>query len=207
LQALVQQFEDRLFGLNLILHPFDYINTITQASFCHFLTCKQLQQHNPIAVYIILHSRFQCETVLCIHTGRNKSSQQACNTNVDRRKIIEPLSKPTARKTQQTLLEQTNKHLQQCSVCDPAKMSHIQLYFFPTPPIKLKVGLQNKWETTNSKPPGTIILIGQSETGSNRHIKIYYTLLWQVLGFSFYQPQHTAKMMAKSVLLSQTSMF
>jgi hypothetical protein len=89
----------------------------------------------------------------------------------DTRKIIEALSKPTARRTQQTLLKQTNKHLQQCSVCDPAKMSHIQVYFFPTPPIKLKVGLQTKWETTNSKPPGPIIMIGQSETGSNRHIK------------------------------------
>jgi hypothetical protein len=33
------------------------------------------------------------------------------------------------------------------------------------------VGLQNKWETTNSKPPGPIIMIGQSETGSNHHIK------------------------------------
>jgi hypothetical protein len=42
-------------------------------------------------------------------------------------------------------------------------------FFFPTLPMKLKLefGTANRWETTNSKPPGPIIMIGQLETGSN----------------------------------------
>jgi hypothetical protein len=56
------------------------------------------------------------------------------------------------------------------------------IYFFPTRPIKLKLGLQNGWETTNSKAQEPVIMIGQSETGSTSQI-IFITLLWQVLGF------------------------
>ncbi len=35
---------------------------------------------------------------------------------------------------------------------------------------KTKTGTANSWETTNSKPPGPIIVIGQSETMSSYHI-------------------------------------
>jgi hypothetical protein len=35
--------------------------------------------------------------------------------------------------------------------------------------MKLKLGQQHKWGTTNSKPPGRIIMIGQSETLSSSH--------------------------------------
>jgi len=38
------------------------------------------------------------------------------------------------------------------------------MYSFTTPPIKLKLGQQSRWGTTNGKPPGPIIMMGQSET-------------------------------------------
>ncbi len=47
-------------------------------------------------------------------------------------------------------------------------ISHIQVwllfYFFPTSPINLKIKNANTWETTNSKPPGPIIMVAWSET-------------------------------------------
>jgi hypothetical protein len=41
---------------------------------------------------------------------------------------------------------------------------------------------KNRWETTNSKTSGPIIMIGRSETGSSSQI-IFITLLWQMLDF------------------------
>jgi len=41
------------------------------------------------------------------------------------------------------------------------------MYSFATPPIKLKLGQQIGGETTNNKPPGPIIMMGQSETLSS----------------------------------------
>jgi len=38
------------------------------------------------------------------------------------------------------------------------------MYSLATPPIKLKLGQQIRGGTTNSKPPGRIIMMGQSET-------------------------------------------
>jgi len=52
------------------------------------------------------------------------------------------------------------RHLQWCSLCDPVKKnSHpsLVIYFFATPPIKLKLGQEKGCGgTTNSKPPGVI---------------------------------------------------
>jgi len=48
---------------------------------------------------------------------------------------------------------------------------------------KTKTGTANRWETTNSKPLGPIIMIGKSETGSSSQI-LFITLVWQVLGFA-----------------------
>jgi len=61
------------------------------------------------------------------------------------------------------------EHLQQCSVYDPAKnIFHIQvlvMYSFATPTHKTETGIANRWGmTTNSKPPGPIIMMGGSET-------------------------------------------
>ncbi len=49
------------------------------------------------------------------------------------------------------------------------------LLFFATSPMKLK--LANKWESTNSKPPGPIITIGQLETGTSSQIQ-FITLFY-----------------------------
>jgi len=49
------------------------------------------------------------------------------------------------------------------------------IYFLPTPPIKLKLAVQIGGETTDSKPPGPIIMISQSRTGSSSQI-IFITL-------------------------------
>jgi hypothetical protein len=60
------------------------------------------------------------------------------------------------------------KHLQRGSVYDPAKMiSHIQvlvIYFlsFPTPPIKLKLQIDDGTLLINSSPPEAIKLFSQS---------------------------------------------
>jgi hypothetical protein len=49
------------------------------------------------------------------------------------------------------------------------------IYCFPTSPSKLKTGTANTWETTNSKPPRPIIMIGWSVTGNSSQI-IFVTL-------------------------------
>jgi len=38
------------------------------------------------------------------------------------------------------------------------------IYFFPTPTIKLKLDCTNRWEITDSKSLGPIIMIDQSKT-------------------------------------------
>jgi hypothetical protein len=57
------------------------------------------------------------------------------------------------------------------SVCDPAKIYFTSKFscilFFATPPIKLKLGQETGGGTTNSKAPGPIITMGQSDTLSN----------------------------------------
>ncbi len=39
--------------------------------------------------------------------------------------------------------------------------SNLLVYFFATPPIKLKTGIANKSGSRNSKPPGPIMMLGQ----------------------------------------------
>jgi hypothetical protein len=55
------------------------------------------------------------------------------------------------------------KHLQRCSVCDPTKnyFSHPSLVicFFSNLTHKTKIRNANTWETTDSKPPGPIIMV------------------------------------------------
>jgi hypothetical protein len=63
-----------------------------------------------------------------------------------------------------TLLE----HLQRCSVCDPAAKKNFTSKFsyvlFCNPTYKTETGTANRWGTTNSKPLGRIIMMGQSAT-------------------------------------------
>jgi hypothetical protein len=64
------------------------------------------------------------------------------------------------------------EHLQQCSVYDPAKFfftSKFGYVLFCNFINKIETGTANRvgGRTTNSKPPGLIIMIGQSETLSS----------------------------------------
>jgi hypothetical protein len=49
------------------------------------------------------------------------------------------------------------------------------IYLFATPPMNLKLGQQIRGGTTNSKPPGPIIMMGRSETVTSSQI-IFITL-------------------------------
>jgi len=65
------------------------------------------------------------------------------------------------------------EHLQWCSICDLSKIiltSKFSYLIFPNFTHKTKTGTANMWETTNNKLPGSIIMIGQSETGSSSQI-------------------------------------
>jgi hypothetical protein len=50
----------------------------------------------------------------------------------------------------------------ECSVCDPAKIFafyiQVQLYTYLQPTHKTETRTANRWGTTNSKPPGPIIM-------------------------------------------------
>jgi hypothetical protein len=64
------------------------------------------------------------------------------------------------------------------SICDPAKIffrSKFSYSLFFNPTDESETGTANRWETTISKPPGPISMLGQSETLSNSQI-IFITL-------------------------------
>jgi hypothetical protein len=59
------------------------------------------------------------------------------------------------------------EHLQRCSVCDPVKIfvtSKFSYVLFCNPTNKTETGTANRWKTTTYKPPGPIIMMGESET-------------------------------------------
>ncbi len=65
------------------------------------------------------------------------------------------------------------EHLQQWPLCDPTTIfltSKFSYLLFSKPSHKTKIGTANRWETTNSRALGPIIMIGQSETGSSSQI-------------------------------------
>jgi hypothetical protein len=79
------------------------------------------------------------------------------------------------------------------------------IYFFGTPPIKLKLRQQIGGGITNSKPLGPIIMICQSETLSTS--QIVFIKLFSAgadICCTFYKPTET---LAKTIFLSQTDMF
>lgn len=65
------------------------------------------------------------------------------------------------------------------------------IYFFRNLTHKTKTGTANRWETTKSKPPGLIIMIGQSEIGSTGQ-----TLICRCAGLLWHLPS-SAKLDAK----------
>jgi hypothetical protein len=101
-----------------------------------------------------------------------------------------------------------SEHLQWCSVCDPAKIfltSKFSYLLFCNHTHKTKAGTSNQWETTNSKQPRPIIMIGQSKRGSSSRIR--FITLFSGKCPTFYQPQQTVqKCWAKTILLSQSDM-
>ncbi len=71
-------------------------------------------------------------------------------------------------------------------------------------------GTRVRWETTNSKPPGRIVMMGQSEILSSSHI-VFITLFSpsEKRYCAFHQPPPTLCNYAedKTIFLSQTSNF
>jgi hypothetical protein len=62
------------------------------------------------------------------------------------------------------------EHLELCSACDPAKIFFTSKFIYVlvcNPTHKTENGTPNWWGTTNSKPPGPIIMVGESETLSS----------------------------------------
>jgi hypothetical protein len=64
------------------------------------------------------------------------------------------------------------------------------LLFFSNPTHQTRTWTANRWETTNSKPPGQIIMIDQSEIESDSQI-ISITLFSDKAGVSLWCPQLT----------------
>jgi hypothetical protein len=79
---------------------------------------------------------------------------------------------------------------------------------FCKPTYKTETGIANRWWTTNSKPPGPIIMMGQSETPSSSQI-ILITLFCAGAHrpCTFHKPPQTVQLCwAKTIFLSQAGM-
>jgi hypothetical protein len=74
---------------------------------------------------------------------------------------------------------------------------------------KTKTLFANRWKITNSKAPGPIMMIGQIRNREYQLDHIYYTLLWQVLGFvvSFTSLPNYAKMVSQNHLVEHILTF
>jgi hypothetical protein len=103
------------------------------------------------------------------------------------------------------------KHPQQCSI--PMWfykiISHIQVFFFSNPTHQTKIGTANMWKTTNSKPHGPVIMIGQSKTRSNNHIVFIFLFFRRCYALLCILPTlaNCAKCWAKTIMMNQISMF
>jgi hypothetical protein len=92
-------------------------------------------------------------------------------------------------------------------------ISHIQVLFTFSCNFthSIETETANRWETTNSKPPGRIIMIGQSETQEEEAVRwdcIYYTLLYHSFVAPFTSLSKVCKHAgAKIIFLRQTGMF
>ncbi len=108
------------------------------------------------------------------------------------------------------LYESISSCAQYATRCKKTFTSKFQLcYSCTTPPIKLKlVCTTNRWGTSNSKPPGQIIMMGQSETLSSNQI-IFITLFPASVQrcCAVQKPRQCAQFRkAKTNFLSQTGM-
>jgi len=99
------------------------------------------------------------------------------------------------------------EHLQRCSVCGPAKYiftCKFSYLLFCNPTHKTETGTANRWETTNNKPPGPIIMMGQSETLISSQI---ITLLLFSAGGLVPATTKCIIMLSQTIFLTQTGMF
>jgi hypothetical protein len=96
------------------------------------------------------------------------------------------------------------EHLHWCLVCDPAKIFFpLVIYFFPTLPIKLKMGLQVGGRLLIAKH-----LVNQKQGAAVTSFLLHFPLAGVQLCCAFYQPQQSVReCWAKTILLSQTGMF
>jgi hypothetical protein len=76
-------------------------------------------------------------------------------------------------------------YVTQQKVFFPSKFSYL---LFCNPTHKTKTGTANRWGSTNSKPPGPIIMMGQSETVITSRIIFYYTLFWRCTSLLCHSP-------------------
>jgi len=84
------------------------------------------------------------------------------------------------------------------SVYEPAKMfftSKFSCVLCCNPTHKTETGTANMWETTNSKPPGPIIMMGKSKTLSSS-LDVFITLFFAgaQLCCAFYQLRQPAQL-------------
>jgi hypothetical protein len=105
-----------------------------------------------------------------------------------------------------------------CSICDPINKIFTSKFlflflFFSDPIYKTKIGITNRWETTNSKPLHLIIMVGQSKIGINSYI-LFMTFIILVKSYSlcFTMPFMKFNLLWKKcwatiILLSQNDMF
>ncbi len=88
--------------------------------------------------------------------------------------------------------------------------SHFSYLLFSNPTHKTKIGTANMWEITSCKTPGAVIMIGQSETGRSTQLILILLFSIRCEALLCCVPPALANVLkcwAKSILLSQTSMF
>ncbi len=102
-----------------------------------------------------------------------------CHKNTHLAYIAYSLHHPKDQGTNSLWQENTNSTLSS-TICHPFPSFLLMLWELHrsrncNPPHKTKTGTTNRWGTTNSKPPGPIIMMGQSETRNSSQI-IFITL-------------------------------
>jgi hypothetical protein len=94
-------------------------------------------------------------------------------------------------------------HLQRCWVFDPVNIlftSKFSYLVFRNPSDKTETGIAKRWETTNSKPPGPIITMSQSETLKDSQIILHSFLQVHSVVAPFTNPSNCAIMLSQNDL-------
>jgi hypothetical protein len=85
----------------------------------------------------------------------------------------------------------------QCSICDPATIiliSNFSYSLFSNPTHKTKIGTANRWDTTNNKPAGRLLLmVSQKEGPAVRSYLLHSSLAGVRVCGALYQSQQMYK--------------